>query len=264
MDVFVEGIGLRGPGLSGWEASSPGLADAAPHESNPIVLSSSLLLPPAERRRAIISVKLALAVGEEAISQAQLDASKTATVFTSSGGDGEVIGQILETLAMPAREVSPTRFHTCLHNAPAGYWGIASRSRERSTNLACFDASFTAGLLEAAVEATVDGRPILLIAYDSPHTPPVHATRPICAVFGVALVLCPGAGARSLARLSIEIRRDAGEPSRMRQEALEALRNGNPAARSLPLLAALARKGQERIVMDYVGDSRLVVATAPC
>jgi hypothetical protein len=264
MDVFVEGIGLRGPGLSGWLASSRSLAGTAPYESSPIVLSSSLLLPPAERRRAIISVKLALAVGEEAISQAQLDASKTATVFTSSGGDGEIIGQILETLATPAREVSPTRFHNCVHNAPAGYWGSASRSRERSTNVACFDASFAAGLLEAAVEATVDGCPILLIAYDSPHTPPVHATRPICAVFGVGLVLRPSAGACSLARLNIEIRRDADEPARMEQEALETLRKGNPAARSLPLLAALARRAEERIVLEYVGDNRLVVTAAPC
>lgn len=264
MDVFVEGIGLCGPGLSGWHASSRSLAGTVPYESRPSVLASSLLLPPAERRRAIINVKLALAVGEEAISHAELDASKTPTVFTSSGGDGEVIGQILETLATPAREVSPTRFHNCVHNAPAGYWSIASRSRERSTNLACFDASFAAGLLEAAVEATVDGRPILLIAYDSPRTPPLHATRPICALFGVALILRPSAGAGSLARLSIEILRDGAEPARMAQEDLETLRKGNPAARSLPLLAALARKGQERIVLDYVGDSRLVVTTAPC
>src|SRR5258706_12063732 len=179
MDVFVEGIGVRGPGLSGWQASSRSLASAAPFESSPIILSSSLLLPPAERRRAIISVKLALAVGEEAISQAQLDASKTATVFTSSGGDGEVIGQILETLATPAREVSPTRFHNCVHNAPAGYWGIASRSRERSTNLACFDASFAAGLLEAGVGGAGDGGPIFSVSCHCPHPPPRLGAHPV-------------------------------------------------------------------------------------
>src|SRR5258705_13326746 len=147
----------------GWPASSRRHARAAPLQSSPIILSSSLLLPPEDRRRAIISVKLELAVGEEAISQAQLDASKTATVFTSSGGDGEVIGQILETLATPAREVSPTRFHNCVHNAPAGYWGIASRSRERSTNLACFDASFAAGLVENPLGGTLDGGSLFLL-----------------------------------------------------------------------------------------------------
>jgi hypothetical protein len=83
-------------------------------------------------------------------------------------------------------------------------------------------------------------------------------------VFGVGLVLRPSAGARSLARLHIEIRRDADEPARMEQEALETLRKGNPAARSLPLLAALARRAEERIVLEYVGDNRLVVTTAPC
>ncbi len=45
-------------------------------------------LPPAERRRTGGIVKLALAVGLEAVSQAGADAAQLAAVFTSSGGDG--------------------------------------------------------------------------------------------------------------------------------------------------------------------------------
>jgi hypothetical protein len=41
--------------------------------------------------------------------------------------------------------------------------------------------------------------------------------------------------------------------------ALEALRVGNPAARSLPLLAALARQQVGTVVLDYLDDLRLTL-----
>ena len=37
--------------------------------------------------------------------------------------------EICETLATAERQVSPTRFHNSVHNAPAGYWSIATQSR---------------------------------------------------------------------------------------------------------------------------------------
>jgi len=67
--------------------------------------------PPAERRRYPIPVKLALAVGQEAFQNAGRDAANTATVFTSSSGEGETLHQMCEALASAEREVSPTRFH---------------------------------------------------------------------------------------------------------------------------------------------------------
>ena len=153
MRVFVDGVGLRGPGLNGWQASCAILAYSEAYTPAPPVLPSSELLPPAERRRTVPTVRLALAVGSEAIMHAKRDPAVTASVFSSSCGDGETIHQIFEVLASPEREVSPTRFHNSVHNAPAGYWSIATQSREPSTSLCCHDASFSAGLLEAAVQA---------------------------------------------------------------------------------------------------------------
>ena len=43
--------------------------------------------------------------------------------------NGQVIHEICEALATDEREVSPTRFHNSVHNASAGYWGIATRSQ---------------------------------------------------------------------------------------------------------------------------------------
>lgn len=264
MRVFIEGVGLRGPGLNGWQASCAILASSEAYVPALPVLPSSDLLPPAERRRTVPTVKLALAVGSEAIMNAKRDPAVTASVFSSSCGDGETIHQIFEALASPEREVSPTRFHNSVHNAPAGYWSIATQSREPSTSLCCYDASFSAGLLEAAVQTTDEGRTVILIVYDLPYPEPLHTTRPISASFGTALVLTPQAGERSLACLDIELTCDGGTLTTMIDPALEQLRTGNPAARSLPLLALLARREAGTVALPYVAGNRIDVSVEPC
>lgn len=265
MRVFVQGVGILGPGLPGWEASRMVLANTARYQPAPVALPASALLPPAERRRTGSSVKLALEVGREAIANAGGAAAGLATVFTSSGGDGDNLHQICEALAAAAREVSPTRFHNSVHNAPAGYWSIAVKSTAPSTSLCAYDASFAAGLLEAAAQIAVDGVDVALIAYDMPYPPPLHALRPIGASFGVALVLAAHGGERALA--GIEITLDHGppqSPSQLDDIQLEALRSGVPAARSLPLLAALAQRGKAEVVLDYLAGSRLRLGVVPC
>jgi hypothetical protein len=169
-----------------------------------------------------------------------------------------------ETLASREREISPTRFHNSVHNAAAGYWSIATRSREASTSLCCYDGSFAAGLLDAAVQAHVDAMPVALIAYDIPYPPPLFAARPIGSSFGAALMLAPEAGTSALAAIEIECRRGPGSASTMRDAELESLRRGNPAARSLPLLAALAQERSEELALEYVDGMHLSVKVAPC
>ena len=273
MRVFVEGVGLLGPGLNGWEACRPLLAGEAPYVSLPTIVAASPLLPPAERRRTGVPVKLALAVGHEAFVNAGRDPATTATVFTSSGGDGENVHEICASLATVEREVSPTRFHNSVHNAAAGYWSIATRSQEPSTSLCGYDVSFAAGLLETAVQITVDERPVALIAYDQPYPEPLHSARRIGANFGVALVLTPQATSRTFAVLDVSlvpkknrptVMTVAARPAGMTDAGLEAVRASVPAARSLPLLAALAREATEIILLDYVAGGHLRVAVAPC
>lgn len=263
MRVYVEGIGLCGPGLNGWAASRPVLAGAASYLPAPTVVLPSPLLPPNERRRSVETVRLALAVGREAFAMAGREAAATASVFASSGGDGATIHQILEDLATRGGEMSPTRFHNSVHNAPAGYWTIATGSRAPSSSLCCHDASFAAGLLEAAAQATVDDRAVALIAYDLRYLEPLNRARPIGAVFGMALVLTPGLTGASLARLELELRRSASGASVMAVAALEQLRRGTPAARSLPLLAGLARGVPRILVLDYLPGLEIGLSLEP-
>src|SRR3954470_6103955 len=249
MRAFVEGVGLVGPGLQSWQASRGLLAGDGAYRPQAILIAASALLPAAERRRAGMPVKLALAAGLEAIEGAGRDAATLATVFASSSGDCDNVHEMCAALATPERQVSPTRFHNSVHNAAAGYWSIATQCREPSTSLCGYDASFAMGLLEAASQVCVDGSPVALIAYDHPYPAPLHAARPIGGAFGAALVLAPQASGRTMAVLDIEFEARTAAETVMADAALEGLTSSVPAARSLPLLAALARSPKQPIIL---------------
>lgn len=273
MRAFVEGIGLRGPGLDGWQASRPVLAGSTPYAPAPANMAVTGMLPPNERRRAGIPIKLAIASGHEAFEHAQRSAADTATVFTSSSGDNENVHAICETLLTAPREVSPTRFHNSVHNAVAGYWGIAAKSHAPSTSLCGHDSSFSVGLLDAVAQIATDAIPVALLAYDHPYREPLASVRHVEGNFGVALVLTPQRTERCFAALEIEFQPDAAPAGALADAGLEKLRGGNPAARSLPLLAALARidpagsgqqGGASRLALDYLGDCHLDIVVTPC
>jgi len=264
MLAFVEGVGLAGPGLRGWAASRAIVADRQAYARAPTAIAASELLPAAERRRAGMPAKLALAAGQEALANAGRDASAIATVFASSSGDCDNLHHILEALATAEREISPTRFHNSVHNAAAGYWSIATQCRAPSTSLCCHNASFAAGLLEAASQVAIAGASVALIAYDHPYPEPLNAVRPIRGDFGLALVLAPQATDRTVATLDVAFVGQEAAATRVADPGLEALRTGVPAARSLPLLAALARGSREMVILEYVAGTHLRVTVTPC
>lgn len=264
MRAFIEGIGLVGPGLAGWPAGSAVLAGREAYHLAPTILPASELLPAAERRRVGVPVKLALAAGTEALAAARREAAATATIFASSSGDCDNVHQLCEQLATAERQVSPTRFHNSVHNVAAGYWSIAMRSRAPSTSLGCHDGSVAAGLLEAACQLEAGGEPVALIAYDHPYPEPLNAARPIEAPFGMALVLAPHKSERSTAEMDVAFQPGAAAATTLADARLETLRRGVPAARSLPLLAALARSASATVDLEYVEGAHLRVTLAPC
>jgi hypothetical protein len=261
IEAYVTGIGMLGPGLDGWQASREPLTGARPYQPVPTVLPPPALLSATERRRTGRVVRLALAIAAEAVAHANVEAAQLRSVFTSSTGDGQNCHELCETLAEPAPEISPTRFANSVHNAAAGYWSIATSAMQPSTVLCAFDGSFCAGLLEALVQVAVDQERILLVSYDADYPPPMHAKRPVPDAFGTALVLTPRREPGSLARLEAAL---SQEPFERLTGALETLRGGNPAARSLPLLCRLALARRARTVLEYLDGSSLAVEVEPC
>jgi hypothetical protein len=260
--AYVDGIGLLGPGIGDWPDGARLLAGESAWVRAPTVLPAPECLPSAERRRTGTVVRLALAVGLEATARAGADPAALAAVFTSSGGDGQNCHEICQVLASAERHLSPTRFHNSVHNAAAGYWGIATGATPACNALCAYDASFAAGLLEALTQVAVEKTSVLLIAYDASYPEPLRLHRPIPDAFGVALVLAPAASAASQARLSASLT-DAPADS-MAEAALDALRRSIPAARSLPLLAHLARRTGGCVVLDYLDSRRLAVDVSAC
>jgi hypothetical protein len=262
--VGVMAVELRAPGLANWAEAQAVLAGVEPYHAAPLMLEPPTQLSAAERRRAIPSVKLALALGAGAVAHSGHDPATLPAVFASSGADGDTINAILSVLATPGREVSPTRFHNSVHNAPSGYWSMAVQSHEAVASLSGYDASFAAGLLEASVQAVSASRPILLVAYDLPYPEPLHSVRRIAASFGTALVLSPAPTPRAIAELEIRVvEASAGGASRCLDPDLEELRRGNPAARSLPLLALLAAHSSGRVSLD-LGHGALQIEASSC
>jgi hypothetical protein len=257
----IVAIGVLGPGISGWPQAHAVLRGSAPYVSQPTIVPLSSTLPPAERRRAIRVVNLALAVGHEATTGTGLDLSDLPSVFASSVSDTHNGHELLQTLATADRQVSPTRFHNSVHNVTGGYWSIATRNRASYTMVCGYDGSFSVGLLEALSLVVVGGRAVMLIAYDLDYPSPLREKRAIADAFAIALLLRPTA-AGCLASVVCSL--TAQPATAMLRPEFESLRLSAPAARALPLLELIASGQPGAVNLEYLDNSSLAVRLTPC
>ena len=247
LDIGIEGIGVWADGLPGWPASRDILAaDAAGSRVINLANSTSRpapsLLAATERRRAPDSVLLAVEVAQQACIMAGRDPRELPTVFASAHGDLAISDYLCATLARAPLELSPTRFHNSVHNAPSGYWTIAAGCMASSTAISAGATTFGAGLLEAILVARSEASAVLLVAYDVAAVGPLADVVPCHTAFAVALVMSP-MSPRAIARLRVQPAYGVAELA-PGADVPHALHNANPAACSLPLLRALARREQ--------------------
>jgi len=258
--VGILGCAVNAPGLPDWAAAVDVLDGRAAYDRSIVREPPIVDLPANERRRLPATARVALGIGVEALRAAGLDPRDVATVFTSCGSDGVITHQICEGLARVPPEISPTRFHNSVHNAPGGYWSIALKTHAPSTSLSAFEGSFAAGLVEAAAQALAEQRPVLLVAYDLPYPAPLSSLWNVTMPFSVALVVGPSQG-DDAQQVAITVEEGAlgtdwpaGIPPELRM---------NPAAASLPLLALLARREAGRAVLPYHSNNAVVAAMLP-
>ena len=165
-------------------------------------------------------------------------------------------------LASDDRQISPTRFHNSVHNAPSGYWSIATGSMTPASVLSGYDASFGAGLLEAMTQVVIDNTRTILLACDTRYPEPLNSARPISDALGISLVLSPEQTNKALAKITISLT-DASA-HQMNNAELEHLRTSIPAARGLPLLQGVAMQKTTQVILDYLGNTRIAVDIIPC
>ncbi len=203
LHVHLEGIGLWSPALADFAALQAQLRgeDVTPPGARP----AAALLPANERRRAPESVLLAVEVAEQAVAMSGRAASELPCVFSSAFGDQLISDYMFSTLARAPSELSPTKFHNSVHNAPAGYWTIVTGCQAPSSAISAGHASFGAGLLEAASLCLTEQRPVLLVCSDIAGSGPVGEMSGTHSAFGCALVLAPSADARQLMRLELTL-----------------------------------------------------------
>ena len=265
MRMNVSGIGLIGPGFAGWKMGQRVLRGQDPYDTIALPKPIPSTLQPNELRRSSEVVRWSLQAAEEAIQQAQLKPQDVATVFASSGGETGILHQICLSLATTDRAVSPTLFHHSVHNAAAGYWSIGVQCQQTSSSLSCYDSSFCGGLLEAAALAWSQQEPVLLVSYDLPPPFPLYAARPLAGPFAVAFVLSHVPLPQSFSLMKIQIlSKGEGTVSTMKDPALEALRVGNPAARTLPVLRAIAVGENSTLFLNYLDDLLVSVDVMQC
>lgn len=259
MRIAVRGCAVCAPGLPNWPTASRVLVGDTPYDAASRRDPAPVGLPANERRRLPATARAALGIGMEALAAARLGTEEVATVFTSCGSDGEITHRICEELARAPPEVSPTRFHNSVHNAPGGYWSIALATHDPSTSLCAFDGSFAAGLLEAAAQVLVESRPVLLVTYDLPYPAPLsslwNVAQPFCAAFALATV---GDGISPV--LDIDLAGEWLEPDW--PATLPAALRTNPAAAACSVLELLARGAGGRAVLPYHADNAVVVSAA--
>lgn len=143
--------------LCGFSSWTPGPDAAKPDAS---------LLPSRLRRRTALLTRMACHVVERAAREAEADLSKARLILSSAWGEFETTIQLLEQLAEPAPQVSPTLFHNSVHNTATGYLSIALDNREGSTAIGAGTGSLRVGLIEAMAELAVDGGEVLLVVGD--------------------------------------------------------------------------------------------------
>ena len=248
IDVVIEGIGLWAPALPGWERGRAILRGDAEPESASATRPAPALLAANERRRAPDSVLLAFAIAEQACAMAGREPSRLPAVFASAYGDLAINDYLCATLAQAPQDVSPTKFHNSVHNAPAGYWAIATGCMGSTTAISAGTATFGAGLLEAALFAHSEDTPVVFAVYDIAASGPLADVIPSTSPFGAALVVAPRRE-RPGAALRLDVRAASELPLAPRSTILHASYHDNPAAAGLPLLTALACDATQTITL---------------
>jgi len=261
LTVYVDGVGLWSPRLADFAALREALRGEA--VTPPPARPPAGLLPAGERRRAPESVLLAVEVAGQAVAMSGHDAASLPCVFASSHGDQPIMDYMCTVLASAPAELSPTRFHNSVHNAPAGYWTIATGCHAPSNAVCAQRASFGAGLLEAASLALADARSVLLVCSDTAGVGPLTEVTASAAPFGCALVLSPRPGASTLGRLVLHLCPGSIDDAPIASAVPADWIASSPAAVSLPLLALLAQ-GAGRCRLMAAGSLGMDVHLEEC
>lgn len=250
--LHLEGFALWASRMPGWQIAKRIIRGEGEPNETKAPRPSTTLLPPTERRRIPDTVAIALEVAARACEAAERDPSRLPSVFASSHGDTPISDYMCATLAATPALLSPTKFHNSVHNAAAGYWTIAVRSRAPYTAVSAYEHTFAAGLMEAAMQAACERVPVLLVAYDIEAVGPLAEMSRCSGMLGVGMVVSPTRPQKSVPALRLRTRMLETEecagltPARTRAFDLVA---GNTLAACFPFVELLATEAPGAVTL---------------
>ncbi len=260
--AHVAGIGFWSPTLSSWERARAVMRGDEPAADPPQAVPAPARLAPAERRRAPLTVSLALAAAEEAVAQSGLAPSSLQAVFSSSHGDMPVIDDICRTLASAPTLVSPTRFLHSIHNAPVGFWSLLTGNTRAAVAVSGAACGFAQGLMEALTQCASTEQPVLYVAYDTePLGSLVHTTASKGSL-SIAMVLTPESMPEGHAEIHWRLDRGTAPLQTARSQALKGLMQ-NTMAPALTLLEALAAVQETNVALPISDHQSLALRISP-
>ena len=246
LEFTLYSAGVLAPGLGSLSDWLAWCKTRQPVATETTLLPLPLALPANERRRSSQVVRLALACAEQALARSPFAPNQLRSVFASDEGTGEVCQQMLEALVTTG-QVSPSLFHNSVHNAPAGYFSIATQNRQASVSVSLGGESFGAGLLCAVSETCSSGQPVLLLAYDAPVPEPMRSLLPIAKATASAWIIGAATGPSPvqppLGRFALSLHPAAADRDRTPAAWLPAAWRGNSSAQAFAVLALLAGVG---------------------
>ena len=253
MLAFVEGVGLVGPGLRGWQASRAILAGEQAYGSAPTTVAASELLPTAERRRAGMPVKLALAAGQEAFVIAGRERWPRRPVRLSIG---DCDNGTYSRGARGHNGMSRRRAFTIPCTTQRRLLEHPTQCRAPSYRL-CVTTELRGGLWRPCPRwfSPRAGGFMLLSPLPRPVAPRGRSTETLRG--SLLAPQCRRVLCRSRLR---SCRRNGREP---RTDPVLGRADGVP-RRGAALLAALARGSRETVILEYVAATHLHVAVTPC
>ena len=263
VQCLVLGCGAWGPGFHNWRELSELLLNPDMDELT-FTKPEPKIIPANERRRAPLLVKMAVETSCQAVVAADLPPQQLACVFASGLGDTDITDYLCRALTTELKQLSPTKFHNSVHNAPAGYWTISTGCMEASNSISAYRHTVGMAMFEAVSQCVEHQQPVLITVYDAQ----------VCAVFeelfhckqnlALSLVIAPVTPARTSAPLLTLSTCSTHRPdtssnlesnSRLGNNALANMLAYNPTAELAAVMESLARlekDKQQRITPHYL------------
>lgn len=217
------------------------LLQGAPQTTPPMTGPKPLVIPANERRRAPLSVRLAVETSWQATENIGVSPQNLASVFVSGYGDTNLTDYMCKALASENKLLSPTKFHNSVHNAPAGYWTISTGAMRAANSVAGCGHSVSIALMEAFIQCQVENAPVLITFYDAPVAAIMRPVLDNAQAFAGSLIIYPTSSSRDGLTVTATLSSETVEwPSlRTTNTYLQQLYDKNPAAKLLCLFEKL-------------------------